>query len=92
RMLGYVNSFPLTALVALLLVENSLSGMDLSATVGFGFFATVAPDANSMSTPRVRGDTGVKYPLDTFVLLALWAWCAWRVARGDERKEPLSGA
>ena len=38
-------------------------------------------------TPRLKADTSVMYPLDTFLLLALWVWCAWRVLRGDERRE-----
>lgn len=88
RMLGYANSFPLTALAVLYLLENSLSGLDLSATVGVGFFATPAADSLSMSTPRVQADTGLRHPLDTFTLLALWGWCAWRVACGDEQEQP----
>ncbi len=87
RMLGYVNSFPLTIVALLFVLENSLSGLHLEATVGFGYFATPATDlAGSAVTPRVKGDTGPKYPTDTFLLLALWAWCGWRVLRGDERR------
>ncbi|MDY3558007.1 DUF2029 domain-containing protein [Gemmata sp. JC673] len=87
RMLGYVNSFPLTALALLYLIENSLSGLDLSATVGVGFFASPAADATTLSTPQVKADTGIRSPLDTYVLLALWGWCAWRMARGDETSD-----
>ncbi|MBP3954639.1 DUF2029 domain-containing protein [Gemmata sp. G18] len=87
RMLGYVNSFPFTVLVLLFLLENSLSGMNLEATVGFGYFATPPTEPGGGATPRLKADTGAKYPLDTFLLLALWAWCAWRVIRGDERSE-----
>ncbi len=90
RMLGYVNSFPFTILVMLFVLENSLSGMALEATFGVGYYATPATESGGTPTvPRVKGDTGVKYPLDTFLLLALWAGCAVRVLRGDERREEV---
>ncbi len=87
RMLGYVNSFPFTILVLLFLLENTLSGMAVEATLGFGYFATPSTEPGGGATPRLKADTGVKYPLDTFLLLTLWVWCAWRVLRGDERRD-----
>ncbi|MFM8271312.1 MAG: hypothetical protein ACKODX_03165, partial [Gemmata sp.] len=88
RMTGYVNSFPLTLLVALLVTENWLAGINLEATVGFGYFATPATEPGGTPTsPIVKGATNVRYPLDTFLLLALWAWCGWRVLRGDARED-----
>ena len=88
RMLGYVNSFPLTVVVALFLMENSLSGMELEATVGIRYYATPATDGSTNATvPRVRLDTGPRYPIDTFLLMGLWAWCGWRLLRGDERAD-----
>ncbi|VTR94855.1 membrane protein : Uncharacterized protein OS=Pseudonocardia dioxanivorans (strain ATCC 55486 / DSM 44775 / JCM 13855 / CB1190) GN=Psed_1724 PE=4 SV=1: DUF2029 [Gemmata massiliana] len=87
RMLGYVNSFPFTILMLLFLLENAFSGMALEATVGFGYFGTPSTGPGGGGTPRLKADTGVKYPLDTFLLLALWAWCAWRVLHGDEQRE-----
>ncbi len=86
RMLGYVNSFPLTILFLLFVVENSLTGMQLEATIGFGYFASPATDGSTGgTTPRLKADTGHRYPIDTFILLALWVWCAWRVWRGESR-------
>ena len=86
RMLGYVNSFPLTIVLALFILENSLSGMELEATVGFRYYATPATDGSTnASVPRVRADTGARYPTDTFLLMALWGWCGWRLVRGDEK-------
>jgi hypothetical protein len=86
RMLGYINSLPLTLVVALFLTENSLSGMELEATVGIRRFATPAADGSTnIHVPRLRADTGVKFPLDTFLLMSLWAWCGWRLLRGEER-------
>ena len=91
RMLGYVNSFPLTVVVALFLMENSLSGMELEATVGIRYYATPATDGSTnASVPRVRADTGPRYPIDTFLLMTLWAWCGWRLIRG-EVKFPTNG-
>ena len=88
RMLGYVNSFPLTVVLGLFLMENSVSGMDLQATVAFGYYATPATDGSTNArVPRVRADTGARYPTDTFLLLALWGWCGWRLVRGDERAD-----
>jgi hypothetical protein len=87
RMLGYVNSFPLTVVLALFVVENSLSGLELEATVGARYFATPATDGSTIpQVPRVKGDTGPRYPLDTFLLLSLWGWCGLRLVRGDEEK------
>jgi hypothetical protein len=89
RMLGYVNSLPLTLVVGLFLVENSLNGMELEATFGIKHFATSATDGGtSAKIPRVRVDTGVRYPADTYLLVALWAWCGWRLLRGEERQGP----
>ncbi|QJW93919.1 glycosyltransferase family 87 protein [Frigoriglobus tundricola] len=87
RMLGYVNSFPLTVVVALFVLENSLSGMELEATVGIRYYATPATDGSTnVRVPRLKGDTGPRYPTDTFLVLALWAWCGWRLVRGDETR------
>jgi hypothetical protein len=92
RMLGYVNSLPLTLVVGLFLVENSFNGMELEATMGIKRFATPAADGSTTATvPRVRVDTGVKYPTDTYLLLALWGWCGWRLLRGEERKSTAQG-
>ncbi len=86
RMRGYVNSFPLTILLLLFVVENSLSGLNIDFSLGIGYYATPATDGSTNhATPRVRGDTSLRHPLDTFLVLALWAWCAWRVWRGDDR-------
>jgi hypothetical protein len=84
-MLGYVNSLPLTLVAGLFVVENSLSGLEVEATVGIRRL-TVAADGTERKVPHVQFDTGVRYPLDTFLLLGLWAWCGWRLVRGDEEE------
>jgi hypothetical protein len=86
RLLAYVNSFPLTVLVLLLCVDNVFLGANLGATVGFGHYAelTTATDGSTgWRVPQVRTEMSVFYPWDTAMLLALWAWCAWRLIRGD---------
>lgn len=86
RMLGYVNSFPLTMVLAMLVVENWLSGLELEGTIGIRFLASPATDGSTnIDPPRLSGDTGPRYPLDTFLVMAVWAWCGWRMLRGDER-------
>ena len=47
RMLGYVNSFPLTIVMMLFVLENSLSGLHLEATVGIGYYASPATDGST---------------------------------------------
>lgn len=91
RLLGCVNSFPLTVFALLLFHENSLAGLDLKATVGVGYWggATTGSDgATGRTTPRVEFDTSVNYPWETGMVLVLWAWCAWRLIRGEERRPP----
>src|SRR5581483_10015153 len=88
RLLGHVNSFPLTVLVLLLCVDNVFLGANVQATVGFGHFAqsvTAADGATGLDVPTVRAEMSVFYPWDTVMLLGLWLWCGWRVARGDAR-------
>jgi arabinofuranan 3-O-arabinosyltransferase len=89
RVFGYLNSFPLTVVLALFVVENSLNGMELEATVGIRYYASPATDGSTnLRVPRINGNTGPNYPLDTFLLMVLWAWAGARLVRRDERKEP----
>jgi hypothetical protein len=88
RLVGYVSSFPLTILALLLLVENSLAGMKLEATFGIVYYArtvTSSDSSTSAVTPHLVADTGPDYPWETFLILAVWAWCGWRLIRGDDR-------
>jgi hypothetical protein len=91
RLIGYFSSFPLTILVLFLLYENSLAGLDVRATLGFGYFGRVTTGDHGVTghaVPKVEFDTGIDYPWETALALALWAWCAWRLTRGDERPPP----
>jgi hypothetical protein len=74
----------------LLVHENMLSGMDLQATIGYGYFGHVrtgADGATSAVTPKVQFDTGVRYPWETAMVFLLWLWCGWSLIRGEERGE-----
>ena len=88
RLLGYVNSFPLTLILGLFVLDNLLTGLAIEATfgvLGWGRPTTLLDGATAMSSPRVHADTGISYPWDTVLILALWAWCGWRLLQRDER-------
>ena len=93
RWTGYLNSFPLTVFVLLVLVDSVLVGLKIEATVGIGYLERAVPSggATVLATPQVTGDTSTNYPLDALLLLALWAWCGWRLWRdGDETASGLA--
>jgi arabinofuranan 3-O-arabinosyltransferase len=88
RIVGYINSFPLTIVALLYLVENSLAGLKLEVTFGLGYLArvTTGPGGESgFATPQIMADTAAGYPWETFLVLALWVWCGWRLIRGDDK-------
>ena len=88
RLTGYVNSFPLTILAALFVLDNWLLALQVEVTVGvaqWGKAATAPDGSKSLDIPRLRADSALLYPWDTVLLLALWAWCALRLIRGDDR-------
>jgi len=89
RLLGYASSFPLTLLVMLIVYENTISGLGIHVTMNCGYLGGVvtgADGATQRSTPRMEFDTGTNYPWETFMAIALWAWCGWRVLRGADHK------
>lgn len=89
RAKGFVNSFPLTVIALLYLLDNWLAGVGVEAT--FGVLAlnhpVTRPDGATLHhTPRIAADSTITYPWDTLLVLLLWAWCGWRLLRGDERR------
>jgi hypothetical protein len=87
KRLGYFNSFPLTVILALFVLDNVLTGLAVEATVGvlgWGSPTTAANGSTMFSSPRIHADTSINYPWDTAWVIALWAWCGWRLLRGDE--------
>ena len=86
---GYLNSFPLTLIALLLIFENALTGMDLQATFGFGYYShTITNKDGSTATtvPKIVADTSSSYPTETFFMLGLWIWCGVQLIRGVERR------
>jgi arabinofuranan 3-O-arabinosyltransferase len=94
RLFGYVCSFPLTILALFLLYETLISGWDVRATFGFGYFPRVTTGAGGETGATIakwEADTGVEYPWETAITFVLWAWCAWRLVRGEERGDGQRG-
>jgi hypothetical protein len=88
RWAGYLSSFPLTVLALLVLYDTVVSGWDVRGTIGFGHLARVTTGPGGATGTRVatlEADTGLTYPWETGLVLALWAWCGWRLLRGAER-------
>jgi hypothetical protein len=85
---GWFNSFPLTVILGLYLLDNWLVGVGAEATFGALGFATTKslPDGSTIrSTPRIAFESSMTQAWDTVLVLLLWAWCGWRLLRGDER-------
>src|SRR5207248_2490943 len=64
RLVGYVNSFPLTVLLGLFLLDNLFHQWAVEATIGFGGLARETP-AGGVETPRVSAAFSLSYPWDT---------------------------
>ena len=85
---GYVNSFPLLILLAMLLLDYMLIGTKLHWLIEINSDSRTLIDATggtSKYTPNITATTDYYYPTDTYLLLILWAWCGWRVWRDGER-------
>jgi len=90
KLLGYFNSFPLTVILGLFLLDNLIAGLALEATLGMGAWGrttTASDGATALSSPRVHVDSSISYPWDTGLVIALWAWCAVRLLMGSERRD-----
>jgi len=91
RLRGFVNSFPLTVILGLFLLDNVLTGLTVEATVGvigWGSTNTALDGSTIRSSPRLSADTSISYPWDTSLVILLWAWCGWRLLRGEDRIAP----
>jgi hypothetical protein len=87
----YLNSFPLSAVAVLLLVENWLLRVGPEATVALAYFASTALDAAGdtvTNTPTLTLDVTLFQPWETLILLPLWLWCGYRLLRDDPGSEP----
>ncbi len=77
-----LNSFVLTVVALLIVIEQGFSLLQMSASVSFGALST---EKNALlKSPMVftTGQPGT--PWDTLVLLALWAYCGARTLMGAE--------
>jgi hypothetical protein len=83
RLVGYVNSFPLTVLLGLFLIDNLFHEWAVEATIGVGGLARETP-AGGVETPRVSAAFSLSYPWDTALVILLWAWCGLRLVLGDQ--------
>ncbi len=86
----YINSFPLTILGLLYLVENVLMGLNLQATFALGYSADIVTQSDgttALRAPQLTTATGIRYPWDTALLFLLWLWCGVQLVRGKERRE-----
>jgi hypothetical protein len=82
-MVGYLNSFPLTVLFGLFLIDNLLIQWAVEGTVAVG---------GLVDSPRLSAAFSLSYPWDTGLVLLLWGWCGLRLIRGDGRRPAQSAA
>jgi hypothetical protein len=94
RLTAFVNSFPMTVIAGLYLVENVLLSLNVEATVGVGGWSreVASRGGTAIATPRLAADTSLNYPWDTGLLLLLWAWCAVRLMWEGERETTVPPA
>lgn len=85
RSLWLVNSFALTVVVLLVVWETALQPMRYEITIVDRGASTdrssnrLSKKVNENSTytvPQMTIGTGDEYPVDTFLIIALWGWCA----------------
>ncbi len=107
RAFVFVNSFPLTILVLLLLADNALLYCGQQATFANDHIQKEVPDTPPTATRLADDGTTVtvpktkwvtrelkmrfdyNHPVETFLVFALWVWCAGRLIRhGDREKHP----
>ena len=96
----YGVSIPLLLIALLLWNENGLMNFKPKASIGADYFAvpTTSPEGKAtFRTPVLSAASDYQHPVDTVLLLLLWAWAGWRLLRdGDyplsaSRAAPMSG-
>lgn len=79
---GYLNSFPLTVMLVLFLLDNWLYPWAVEATIDVGGLAHASRPGK---VPRLVTGFTMSYPWDTALVLLLWMWCGVRLLA--ERRE-----
>jgi hypothetical protein len=80
-----LNSFVLTAVALLILIEQSFGLLNISASVSVGL---IPEEYHKFVLSPMKFSTGQSgTPWDTFVMLALWAFCGARVLMGIGESE-----
>ena len=83
----YASSFPVFIVALLLLNDNWLMSVRPVATIGADYFAvaTTTPDGKGAPrTPTLSATTDYFHPVDTVLLLVLWAWAGLRLLRDGD--------
>lgn len=78
---GSFNSLLMTLLCALYLLENCLMHLAIEGTLAIGVMGTNTTVIGGMPSqaPKVTINTTVYHPIDTYLLLIIWAWCGMRL-------------
>ena len=94
RLIGYVNSFPLTVLLGLFLIDNVLNLWAMEGTVAFGGLArdvTTPEGGTGVFVPRLTAAFNLDYPWDTGLVILLWMWCGRRLLMRHSDQNSSSG-
>jgi hypothetical protein len=89
----YLNSFPLTVVAVLLLVENWLLHVGPEATVAMAYFSSTTTNATGetiATLPTLTMDVTLLQPWETLILLTLWLWCGYRLLRNGDTDPAMS--
>ena len=95
----YGASVPLLIVALLLWNENGLMHLRPKVTVGAGYLAVdladstaTAPARPLLRTPNLSATSDYLHPVDTVLLLGLWAWAGWRLIRDGDYPRSASSA
>jgi hypothetical protein len=92
RALGYVNSFAVTALFALFVLENVLIPYDVKVTAAVGAYSQTKPDG-TVGPASFSMEANLNHAWDTVLVLLLWAWAGvkllWRAEPGEKTACPV---
>ena len=91
----YGVSIPLLLIALLLWNENGLMNFKPKASIGADYFAvpTTSPEGKAtFRTPVLSATSDYQHPVDTVLLLLLWAWAGWRLLRDGDYPRSASSA